>query len=271
MAAFFPAAGTTFEKIQEKYETLSLIGEGGNGAVYGGIRRTDGLMVAIKLIPKTRARMCYFVNGDYLEAPFEVMLMQKIGQRTGIISLYDWYSLDQAIVLVLERPAACVDLFDFIQEIDQLDEAQAKHIFKQLVDAAVTMNAADVFHRDIKLENVLIDTSSEVPRVWIIDLGNGCFGTSFAHKNFFGTSGFAPPEVAARGEYKADPTTVWQLGILLYEILHRAHFEPVEFFPERRIDARLSHACQDLLSACLTKDPDARATLSQLQQHPWFH
>ncbi|XP_061697550.1 serine/threonine-protein kinase pim-2-like isoform X2 [Syngnathoides biaculeatus] len=228
-------------------------------------------MVAIKIIPKRTVRTCYFLDGNYLEVPFEVILMQKIGQRKGIISLYDWYNLDQEIVLVLERPVACMELFAFILENGQMDEAQAKNIFKQLVDAAVTMNAANVFHRDIKMENVLIDTTSEVPRVWIIDLGNGCFGTALPHKNFIGTSGFAPPEVAACGEYKATPTTVWQLGILLYEILHCARFESEDFFLEREIDSRLSHTCQDLLSACLTRDPDARATLSQLQQHPWFH
>ncbi|XP_061677478.1 serine/threonine-protein kinase pim-2-like [Syngnathoides biaculeatus] len=96
---------------------------------------------------------------------------------------------------------------------------KTKNVFKQLVDAAVTMHAANVFHRDIKMENVLIETSSKVPRVWIIDLGNGCLKTSSVYKNFFGTTELAPPELAARGEYKADPTTVWQLGTVLYEIV----------------------------------------------------
>ncbi|XP_061621379.1 serine/threonine-protein kinase pim-2-like [Phyllopteryx taeniolatus] len=105
------------------------------------------------------------------------------------------------------------------------------------------MDAANVFHHDIKMENVLIDTRSDFPRVWIIGLGNGGFGTTLVHKNFFGTIDLAPPEVAACGEYKANPTTVWQLGTLLFEILHCAPFEPEEFFLRREIDARLSHTC----------------------------
>ncbi|XP_061671451.1 serine/threonine-protein kinase prk-2-like [Syngnathoides biaculeatus] len=90
------------EKIQQKYETLSLIQKGANGKVYGGIRKMDGFMV---------------------------LLMQQSGQMKGIISLYDWYSLDQEIVLVLERPVPCMDLFEFIHGIGQMDEAQAKVCF----------------------------------------------------------------------------------------------------------------------------------------------
>ncbi|XP_061670196.1 serine/threonine-protein kinase pim-2-like isoform X3 [Syngnathoides biaculeatus] len=135
-----------------------------------------------------------------------------------------------------------MELFDFIHGNGQMDEAQAKNIFKQLEDAEDTMDASDVFHRDIKLENVLIETSSVVPQVWIIDLRSGCFATSLVHKSVFGTTELALPEVAACGEYKANPTTVWQLGNLLYEILHGAYFEPEEYFLRRQIDTRISHS-----------------------------
>ncbi|XP_061620747.1 uncharacterized protein LOC133473200 isoform X2 [Phyllopteryx taeniolatus] len=124
--------------------------------------------VAIKHIPKRHVCMCQFINGNAYLVPLEVVLMQQVGGRHGIISLLDWYSLDKEIVLVMERP--CMDLYDYVYEKGQMEEAEAKNILKQLVDAAVTMDAANVFHRDIKMENVLIDTSSDFPRVWIIDL-----------------------------------------------------------------------------------------------------
>lgn len=44
---------------------------------------------------------------------------------------------------------------------------------KQLVDAAITMDYKGVFHRDIKPHNILIETSSEEPRVRYIDFGCG--------------------------------------------------------------------------------------------------
>lgn len=48
-------------------------------------------------------------------------------------------------------------------------------ILKQLVDAAKDLEERHVFHRDIKVENILIETGSDVPRVRLIDFGLGCF------------------------------------------------------------------------------------------------
>lgn len=48
-------------------------------------------------------------------------------------------------------------------------------ITKQLVDAIVEVHSKGVFHRDIKLDNILIETGSDVPRVRLIDFGCGTF------------------------------------------------------------------------------------------------
>ena len=48
-------------------------------------------------------------------------------------------------------------------------------ILKQLVEAAVELQKKCIFHRDIKTQNILIDTSSDIPRVRIIDFGLSCF------------------------------------------------------------------------------------------------
>ena len=47
-------------------------------------------------------------------------------------------------------------------------------IMKQLLDAAIDLKAKGIFHRDLKLENILIEPSSDGPRVRIIDFGCGC-------------------------------------------------------------------------------------------------
>ncbi len=139
----------------------------------------------------------------------------------------------------------------------------SQKIMKQLVEAAIKMHSEGVFHRDMKSENVLVETGSDVPRVRVIDFGCGCFvkrrpyrcfsGTTSGfcfcscsssigwfwtddlHSDllfilcFFvspsvclciiGTTAYAPPEFYIQGAYKAGPTTVWQLGALLYEML----------------------------------------------------
>lgn len=48
-------------------------------------------------------------------------------------------------------------------------------IIKQLVNALIEIHSRGVFHRDIKLENILIETGSEAPRIWVIDFGCATF------------------------------------------------------------------------------------------------
>lgn len=55
------------------------------------------------------------------------------------------------------------------------------------MDAAIDMHAKGVFHRDIKLQNVLLDFDSGVPRVRVIDLGCGSFSTENAYHFACGT------------------------------------------------------------------------------------
>lgn len=51
----------------------------------------------------------------------------------------------------------------------------AQIIIKQLVNALIEIHSRGVFHRDIKLENILIETDSEAPRIWVIDFGCATF------------------------------------------------------------------------------------------------
>lgn len=116
-------------------------------------------------------------------------------------------------------------------------------ILKQLVNVAIDLHSKGVFHRDIKLENVLVELDSGSPRVRIIDFGCGCFFTEESyHSNcgmisgflllncslFFlimtvmrvlGTPAYFPPEWFEYETYWAHLTTVWQLGILFYALL----------------------------------------------------
>lgn len=46
---------------------------------------------------------------------------------------------------------------------------------KQLVEAALELQSKNIFHRDIKLENILIETGADVPRLRLIDFGVSCF------------------------------------------------------------------------------------------------
>lgn len=193
-------------------------------------------------------------------------------ENSSTVSLLDWYDLQQEQVLVLERPIPAEDLFNYTEMSGgSLEEDTAKIILKQLVDGALELEKKDIFHRDIKVENVLIETDSDVPRVWLIDFGLSCFVKEGSLLNTFrGTVAHAPPEWYSCSSYSAGPTTVWQLGVLLYESLHQ-QFETREFLSNKlKISKRLSKSCQNFLRTCLKKVPEQRPTLEQLRHHPWL-
>lgn len=63
-----------------------------------------------------------------------------------------------------------------------------QNIMKQLVAAANEMHSKGIFHRDLKLENLLLDTSSNSPRVRIIDFGCACIVSRKPYTTFYGTT-----------------------------------------------------------------------------------
>ncbi|XP_041657981.1 serine/threonine-protein kinase pim-1-like [Cheilinus undulatus] len=259
---------------EKKYRQLNLLGEGGFGSVYAGYRRKDHLPVAIKRIPKDS--VSYYKG----MIPLEVAVMQKLtfGQevgKSGVISVLDYYDWDQEIVLVLERPVPAVDLYEYIEDRDEaLRERESCHILKQLVEVASEVQSKRVFHGNIKLENILIETNSDAPRIRLIDFGLSCFAKKSAkYRTFDSTSEHIPPEWHNHGTYTAGPTTVWQIGVVLYDLMHWGEdlFETTKFFSgEISIRADLSTDCQDMLRRCLAEDPNLRPSLEELCLHPWL-
>ncbi|KAM9337138.1 serine/threonine-protein kinase pim-1-like [Symphorus nematophorus] len=267
-------------EFEAKYEQQNQLGEGGCGSVFAGYRRADRLPVAIKHILKDKV-FCTHVGNKGQKLSVEVAIMLKIADGTkgavgtsAPVSLLDWYDLDQELILVLERPVPCKDLLDFIKERGgSLQEEEAKVIMNQLVAAVKDLKDHRVFHRDIKVENLLIETDSDVPRVRIIDFGLGCFFKKRSFfQVFFGTSAHAPPEWVSRSLYRAGPTTVWQLGVVLFDSLHQQQRFDTEEFIKHKLEfkEKLSPECLDFLQLCLTKDPEQRPTLEDLQKHPWL-
>ncbi|XP_030600160.1 serine/threonine-protein kinase pim-2-like [Archocentrus centrarchus] len=183
------------------------------------------LYLAIKHIPNDDVEHQQVVlNGKTSMVPLEVLLMMKVGGGPGsvgtcaAVSILDWYDLEQEVLLVMERSVPCVSLLTYMENnAGPLEE----NITKQLVDAAIIMHSKGIFHRDIKMENLLLETGSSDLRVRVIDFGCGCSVQEKLFSSFLGTSAYAPPEFYTCGRYEAAPTTVWQLGALLYELLRR--------------------------------------------------
>ncbi|XP_029686178.1 serine/threonine-protein kinase pim-2-like [Takifugu rubripes] len=269
------------EEYEKQYIEDSQLGEGGYGTVYSGYRRHDLFPVAIKHIDKDMVKyQPVVINGEERCAPLEMVLMtMAAGDSVGgnaAVSPLAWTELDYEVLLIMERPEKCMSLFDFNH--GQIDEGLAKEFMRQLVEAAIQIHQAGIFHRDLKAENLLLQFSDArlVPRVRVIDLGCGWFVTP-GYCSYGGTHCFRPPEVDHRGLYEAGPTTVWQLGCILLQLLsvntdlfvtRMQHCQNVLTYTI--MELKVSEDCKNFLMSCLLVNPDQRLTLGQMLCHPWF-
>lgn len=102
-----------------------------------------------------------------------------------IIELLDWQDHPKKYVMVLECPLPCIDIHSFWEYHGSLfSEELACHFTWQVIDAAAVCSSRGVFHWDIKMSNLLVNT--ETLEVKLIDFGCGDLLKSSSYKTYSG-------------------------------------------------------------------------------------
>ncbi|XP_063250923.1 uncharacterized protein LOC134549284 [Prinia subflava] len=206
------------KELQELYQLGPQLGSGGFGTVFSGIRLSDGRPVAVKRVaresvlqwvelvrrlpegPRGHARQgpaqpqgsvrpavgaVSSSQPDGTCVPMEIALMEKVGSGCRfIIQLLDWFELPDSFALVMERPERSRDLLQLLREHGFLSEDKARWLFCQVLCAVQHCTACGVLHRDIKLENLLVDPACGDLK--LIDFGCGTFLQERAFTRFAG-------------------------------------------------------------------------------------
>ncbi|XP_022522271.2 serine/threonine-protein kinase pim-2-like [Astyanax mexicanus] len=259
------------EPFEKQYKCGALLGSGGFGSVFAGQR------IAIKQVCRDKVQQWARLPDKPSLVPMEIALLLQLGRESpagpshrGIIRMLDWFEVPGQGYLI-ERPQPCKDLFDFITERGVVEEPLAQRFLKQVVEAIQFCHSKGVVHRDIKDENILVDTRTGDLK--IIDFGSGALLKDSIYTDFEGTRVHSPPEWIVHQQYEAVPLTVWSLGVLLYDMV----CGDIPFEMDRDIVSantsftkRTSKECQSLIRWCLSFHSKDRPTLEQILQHPWM-
>ncbi|XP_076875133.1 uncharacterized protein LOC143525291 isoform X1 [Brachyhypopomus gauderio] len=270
-----PSLSNSSVSFTSRYTAGRLLGTGGFGSVYAGVRKADGKQIAIKFVPKYHAERFITVPGNTRRLPLEVALMEMVCKPPRcehIVELLEWFECHKCFILILERPVPCIDLFDFLNlHQRQLPEPLARRIMRQVVQAVLHCHDRGVLHRDIKGKNLLVNL--DTLDVKLIDFGCGDLLKTGPYRHFRGTMVYSPPEWQVDRTYEGRQATIWSLGVLLYSIIcGHLPFEKVEDIVEAHLcfSGNPSRDCRHLITWCLQKDPAKRPVLEDVLAHEWF-
>lgn len=269
---------TTIRSIGD-YQVVRTIGSGSTGKVKLAVDLRTQQKVAVKIISRK------YINEpgkNSKETPasrkrrvLREAAILNLANHPNIVKLYDLYVTDEYYCMVFEY----VDggqMLDYIISYGKLAENQARKFFIQLLSAVAYCHANGIVHRDLKIENVLIDGNGDVK---LVDFGLSNFYDPDAKlKTFCGSLYFAAPELLKGITYTGPEVDVWSLGIILFVLVAgKVPFDDKSLSALHEkiksgkfaVPLHLTPECQNLLKVMIEVDPQKRATIAEIMAHPW--
>jgi len=135
------------------YKVGKVLGKGAYGKVHLGLHKLANMFVAMKSMSKKR--LTEGKNNNKVKVDNEVALLKEI-DHLGIVQLYEIFETDEHYLIILELcPGG--DMIGYVRRRKKLSEDLARHFFTQLIKTVEYLHKNDISHRDIKLDNLLLD------------------------------------------------------------------------------------------------------------------
>ncbi|XP_070507975.1 serine/threonine-protein kinase MARK2-like isoform X3 [Chironomus tepperi] len=254
-----------------KYRLLKTIGKGNFAKVKLAKHVPTGKEVAIKIIDKTQ------LNPTSLQKLFREVRIMKMLDHPNIVKLFQVIQTDKTLYLVMEY-ASGGEVFDYLVMHGRMKEKEARAKFRQIVSAVQYLHQKRIIHRDLKAENLLLDSEMNIK---IADFG---FSNEFTPGNkldtFCGSPPYAAPELFQGRKYDGPEVDVWSLGVILYTLVSGSlPFDGTTLRELRervlrgkyRIPFYISTDCENLLRKFLVLNPAKRASLEQIMKDKWMN
>lgn len=280
-------------RVAPPYTIIRELGRGAFGIVHSA-RRRDGAFVAIKRVSKDALRRS---REAYHAARREGVVAKTLPRHPNIVKVLDARESRTHFLTVMELVQGG-SLLDKVRS-GPMSEQTIVHIIRQLLAAIAHMHANGIVHRDVKLENILLDNkNAELPVVKLCDMGLAISEDDLLQESAegccAGTGYVQAPEMVLKcpGSYGSQ-VDVWACGIVLFALLYRrvpcadnirmrrtqmglmrklsGEMQPsiqvLQTMDERCGTPKLLHS---LLSGLLHPDPKRRLTARAALEHPLF-
>ncbi|CAH1103838.1 unnamed protein product [Psylliodes chrysocephalus] len=255
---------------EEVFDIICKLGEGSYGSVYKAFHKESGQVLAIKQVP---------VDTDLQEIIKEISIMQQC-DSTYVVKYYGSYFKNTDLWIVMEYCGAgsVSDIMRLRKKT--LDEDEIATILCDTLKGLEYLHLRRKIHRDIKAGNILLNSEGHAK---LADFGvAGQLTDTMAKRNtLIGTPFWMAPEVIQEIGYDC-VADIWSLGITALEMaegkppygdIHpmRAIFMiPTKPPPSFREPDKWSAEFIDFVSGCLVKNPEERASASDLLNHEFI-
>ena len=269
------------------------IGQGAFGKVNLGLNVLTGRVVAIKSFKTTPIKK---FQHKMKKIQYETELMKRFNHKniTKILEVFN----DEEYMLIIMEYINGGNLFSFVKKRRKLSEKMAKFLFRQIILGIQHIHSKNVVHRDIKLENILIDFDNNV-KICDFGIGKVLENEDELLYDKCGTPMYMAPEIILANDdngYKGFPVDIWSSGITLYIMLSGSLPFNIKnknnnkedmalnsikdknniFLQNQIINVKpkeienISIEAKNLLKGLLNKNPSKRLTCSQILNHPWL-
>ncbi|KAI0536667.1 kinase-like protein [Xylaria digitata] len=248
------------------YSLGKLIGKGSFGKVYLAHHKlTNGSKVVLKSANKDDSNLAREIHHH------------RQFVHPHIARLYEVIVTESLVWLVLEYCPGD-ELYNYLLKHGPLPVAKVQKTFTQLVGAVSYVHQQSCVHRDLKLENILLDKHENVK---LVDFGftREYEGKSNYLQTFCGTICYSAPEMLKGEKYAGEKVDVWSLGVILYALLcGELPFDDDDdnvtrmkiLSEEPKYRDHLPSDAVALIKLLLSKRPLLRPSLPEILSHPFL-